>query len=225
MDRPNGVRRTRVPVHEHFRTGNPIRDRRQDIASMRHRNARPAEAIMRFFTPELYLRFNSDDDTVADRANEEWEAALAEYRERLSEIREEMPQEVNELASLDFHDAELLQVGETKKALGGYDSIFGTPHLVRPLLISVRSRSEVIVILYFLWDDVRKNPSSVDWPFSTDQVHWLYDEVDLVDNHDFPHFVHRMLFSDGRSLEVPFSSALVHRLPIEVQTGATRHSA
>jgi hypothetical protein len=30
------------------------------------------EAIMRFFTPELYDRFNSADDDEADRADESW---------------------------------------------------------------------------------------------------------------------------------------------------------
>jgi len=30
---------------------------------------------MKFFTPELFVRFNSADD-VGDRADEEWEAAI-----------------------------------------------------------------------------------------------------------------------------------------------------
>ena len=30
---------------------------------------------MKFFTPELYLQYNSDDDAVADRADRLWDRA------------------------------------------------------------------------------------------------------------------------------------------------------
>jgi len=33
---------------------------------------------MRFFTPELFIRFNSPDDMEADRADADWEAAILE---------------------------------------------------------------------------------------------------------------------------------------------------
>jgi len=36
---------------------------------------------MRFFTPELYVKFNSPDDVEANRADEDWEAAIREYDE------------------------------------------------------------------------------------------------------------------------------------------------
>jgi len=34
---------------------------------------------MQFFTPELYLRFNSRDDAVAMAAEAEWEKAITSY--------------------------------------------------------------------------------------------------------------------------------------------------
>jgi len=38
---------------------------------------------MHYFTPELYLRYNSEEDDVADAADAEWEAALKGYRAHL----------------------------------------------------------------------------------------------------------------------------------------------
>jgi len=35
---------------------------------------------MRFFTPDLYLRFNSDDDDIADGADAEWQTVVKDYR-------------------------------------------------------------------------------------------------------------------------------------------------
>ena len=43
---------------------------------MKPRTGKPTDPIMKFFTPELYLRFNSPDDQVADRADVDGEAAI-----------------------------------------------------------------------------------------------------------------------------------------------------
>lgn len=63
---------------------------------------------MRFFTPDLFLRFNSPDDEVADEADSAWEIALIDYRKHLDGIRDRMPSQVRTLAELCLHDAELL---------------------------------------------------------------------------------------------------------------------
>jgi hypothetical protein len=63
---------------------------------------------MRFFTPDLYVRFNSSDEKEADRANEAWEAALSGYRKHLDGIRDCMPSQVRNLSELNLHDAEVL---------------------------------------------------------------------------------------------------------------------
>ena len=43
---------------------------------------------MKFFTPELYQRFNSPDDGVADHADQEWEQALQDYERHLQGLRD-----------------------------------------------------------------------------------------------------------------------------------------
>ena len=55
---------------------------------------------MLFFTPELYRRFNSQDDEIALAADAEWEAAIARYHQHLATLHEKMPSEVIELSRL-----------------------------------------------------------------------------------------------------------------------------
>ena len=62
-------------VPDRCRTGNPIQGNRETMAtpSLKPITEKLPENTMRFFTPDLYVRFNSTDDAVADRANEEWD--------------------------------------------------------------------------------------------------------------------------------------------------------
>jgi len=45
------------------------------------------------------------------------------------------------------------------------------------------------------------------------QEQWLYDEVDLMNDHRGP-FVHRILLSTGITLEIPFVSVIIHRFTV-----------
>jgi len=47
---------------------------------MKHQIEKRPEAMMKFFTPELYIRCNSTDDAEADRADEDWEKAIRDYK-------------------------------------------------------------------------------------------------------------------------------------------------
>ena len=64
---------------------------------------------MRFFKPGLYLRYNSDDDAIADGADREWERAIRAYKEHLATFSAQMNDGVKYVAeSLCLHDAEIL---------------------------------------------------------------------------------------------------------------------
>ena len=67
-----------------------------------------AEAML-FFTPELYLRYNSQDDKMALAADAEWELAIVRYHQYLATVREKMPSAVDELSRLCLHDGDILQ--------------------------------------------------------------------------------------------------------------------
>ena len=49
---------------------------------------------MRYFTRQLYQQFNSPDDEEADRADQEWEAAIEKYRQHREGLRDRMPSPV-----------------------------------------------------------------------------------------------------------------------------------
>src|SRR5438552_446105 len=68
-----------------------------------------AKNPMKYFTPELYLRFNSRDPAEVAKAHDNWEDALEGYREHLRRISSEMTANVRETAeSLCLHDADYL---------------------------------------------------------------------------------------------------------------------
>lgn len=119
---------------------------------------------MRYFTPELYRRFNSADETEADDADAQWEQALQAYRKHLDEIQNRLPENACRLTALCLHDAEFLDIEKSVD-----------PHLA---VISVHQNGTILSLIYVLWDQLREHSPSPDWPFSKERVHWLYDEID-----------------------------------------------
>jgi hypothetical protein len=171
--------------------------------------------VLKFFTPELFIPFNSPDDEVADRADEAWEAAIREYRGHLDGLRDQMPAQVKKLASLCLHDAEVLAFEQP------IEPFFPVPSGHFPLwsgfaILSVKQGDEVVSLIYSLWDRIRRHPSEKPWPFSRQRTHWLYDEVDIVPSRPGL-FLHRVLLSDGTVMEIPFASALIHIIPLRAE--------
>src|SRR5271165_3957990 len=83
MAASSGARHTRAAVRARCPTTNQIQGLRQGTHSMKPQTEKRSEPVMKFFTPELFIKFNSPDDVVADRADEDWEAAIREYRSHL----------------------------------------------------------------------------------------------------------------------------------------------
>ncbi|HEY7425252.1 MAG TPA: hypothetical protein VH682_13555 [Gemmataceae bacterium] len=166
---------------------------------------KPSNAVMRFFTPELYEQFNSSNEEEADRADQAWEAAIQEYHLHLKDIWDRLPSQVRKLTELCLHDAELLSCRSEA------EPVFSGPSWSAVALLSLKQHEQVTTLIYGLWDRLREFPPRRDWRFSKERKHWMYDEVDAVDaQRGF--FAHRILFSDGSIVEVPFASVLIHRL-------------
>jgi len=168
---------------------------------------------MRFFTPELYLEFNSQDDAVADQANEAWEGALTAYREHLAAIHNCLPHQVRKLSELCLHDAELL--GSELRT----EAVNATPTSPCPevagnsiAVLSLNQNETITSLIYSLARDTDAFPPPESWPFSGSRKHWLYDEIDLVGDQPDA-FVHRILWSDGSVLRVSFFSVIIHSFP------------
>lgn len=159
---------------------------------------------MNYFTPELYLRFNSSDDEEADRADAEWETAILQYNRYLKEYRATMPPNVRILAEkCCFHDAMLLG-WQTHEQGNGRKS---DAH--RLLTLGLQQGNEMIVLCYFLSASPKETRRRKNWPFGADQKHWLYDEVAVAERD----FIHRILWSDGSELEIPCTDLIIDRFP------------
>jgi hypothetical protein len=188
--------------------GNLTLDRLTDTHTMKPTTAKPSDQVMRYFTPELFLRFNSPDDGEADLAGEAWDAALMAYRKHLEGI----PCDISKFADLGLHDAELYADSHPVEPLCPVPfNSAGHPPMA---MLALKRGDEFVSLAYSLWDRVREHPSPANWPFSKLRAHWLYDEVDLARGEGAGGFVHRILLSDGRILEIPFLSATQHRLPL-----------
>ena len=178
---------------------------------------------MRYFTPELYQQFNSFDVDEAERADEAWDRAEAAYKERLARIQDSMPLQVVRLSELCLHDALVVSRVEQAEPAGESDSFNGTHPFPPPYLwtavaiVSVTLGEEVISLIYSLSDHIRTREAPEGWRFSKLQEQWLYDEVDLMNDHRGP-FVHRILLSTGITLEIPFVSVIIHRFTAPVVT-------
>ncbi len=156
--------------------------------------AKPLDSTLRFFTPELYVQFNSSDPELADRANDAWEAAVDAYQTHLRRLQKQLPRGAKELSKVSLHDAELLDAQkpiEASKELG----------LITLVDRSANDEGQARLLLYALAGPVRSTKVR-SWPFPAQNPHWLYDEFDQSSTGDG--WVHRILLSDGRVVTVPF---------------------
>lgn len=190
---------------------------------MKRQTAKPSDDVMRFFTPNLYVRFNSNDESEADEADSAWEFAAQEYGKHLRSIRPQLPTQVRKLAGLCLHDAELLSYDQSVEPASMQLSKkpSASPIWSALAIFSIRKDDTLDLLIYHLWDRVREHDAMVHWPFSKRALHWLYDELDLAPGRSGS-YLHRILLSDGRVLEVPFVSVVIHRVPLGDRTSAER---
>lgn len=146
---------------------------------------------MKFFTPQLYQQFNSENDEVADRANDQWEEALRNYKMHLGELRDRLPSQVIKLSELDLHDAEILAQSEELQSSFLYPELpfhspIPLPFWSAVAVLAVNKNGEGLSLIYCLWDQVREQAAPEDWPFSKLRTHWLQEELDWMQERPFP---------------------------------------
>ena len=174
---------------------------------------------MQFFTPELYVRFNSPDDEVADAAYQEWEQATEQYARHLETFRARASSQIQKLTELSLHDAFIVSRAEQIQA--------GGPHFFRdfpyPLPVAIWSALAIVTVkdgdtirslIFCLWDHVRTHHHADGWRFSTECEHWLYDEVESVHPDRGGSYLHRILLSSGVELEIPFTALFIHEFAL-----------
>jgi len=185
---------------------------------------------MNYFTPELYQQLNSFDVAAAERADEAWDRAEAAYKERLANIREHMPSQVVKLSELCLHDALVVSRVEQAQPAGEFrfrDELypFPLPFLWTAVaIVAVTVGEEVVSLIYSLSDHPTSKDAPEGWRFSKLQEQWLYDEVDMINDRRGP-FVHRILFSTGVSLEIPFVWVIINRFKMPAVAKVAKQSA
>ncbi len=183
---------------------------------MKRQIEKRSNGILRFFTPELYIRFGSDDDDEADAADESWEMAIRAYDKHLRVIRKKLPRSAVALSELCFHDWEVLAFGNQNlnadEFFPGRDSSPMRMDL-RAAGLSLQNGELITDLIYILADRIRKNRAKKHKQFSGGDRLWLYDEVDEYD--DMPGTsVHRILLSDGSEIEIPFSTVIIRKFSV-----------
>jgi hypothetical protein len=177
---------------------------------------------MKHFTPELYMRYNSADDKIGDRADEEWEQAIENYHRHLQALP--LTENVKKLSQQCFHDALILDKTihparllfppfspQMKVNSGEFGGSWITPHVTTMLL---QHPNHLIQLFY---SGTVFEPLSVDhapeWSLWESAKRWLYDEIDVAD--DEPRvFIHRILWSDGSVLAIPFGDVSIVSVPL-----------
>jgi hypothetical protein len=156
---------------------------------------------MQYFTPELVLRLNSSDGKDVDEAMEQWEKAVKAYRKKLQRVQRQLPSHSRRLAELSFHDWNVLGVWSNSD----------TDKSASPAYVVLNQNDEFVILGYLLTDHLHRTTSVPQWTLSKQQVHWLYDELDVVANKSF---THQILLSDGTTLQIPFSDCQVMPLKL-----------
>jgi hypothetical protein len=153
---------------------------------------------MKYFPPDLYVRFCSPDDAVADRAHAEWEKAQARYEKHLKAIRPALPKGLQKLVGeLRLHDAELLALWRGKKNC----------------LLELRLDNpdgDVVFLDYKLTEDPVLETDVLPAELRSRETLFLYDEVDVTRRGEKEQVcTHAILFGNGLSLRLSFTDVRI----------------
>jgi len=147
---------------------------------------------MKYFTPQLYVDFNSGDAAVADRADARWEQAMAKYRNRVRTIGPQLPDSVRELAEKAcLHDARYLGYTKTPVPNSGGETA----------MVALQQDRNIVLLFYVLAAEPALSHAHPADVFAQHDVHWLYDEVDVGPDGVYEH---EILLSNGRVLSLRF---------------------
>jgi hypothetical protein len=163
---------------------------------------------MKFFTPELFVRLNSDNDDEIDQAEADWEAARKKYQKHFKRIEAKLPRPLVKLCNaVPLHDA----VVERPRHLAWtvYENDDRGEHSWT--ILSVRQPDAAYDLVYL--DPVEPSQLNrlVDSPvFTEENVIWLYDEV----SYQRGICMHEILFSNGVVLTIRFKGFKYAEMPL-----------
>jgi len=197
---------------------------------------------MNFFTPDLYVRLNSADDVVVDKAAKEWSNANEAYIKHLDQLFVKLPPNVKAVAFFDqFHDAKILSQRYVASSRVYWRSEHEDPMpMVEHFEIVAKNADSLLFLTYVLQPrNKERRPvlqhirhereGSVAFPFLVGETYWLYDEMTInpewaewyravldFENKVQPQLEHRILLSDGAELVIDFMDVFFTVLPLKV---------
>jgi hypothetical protein len=152
---------------------------------------------MKYFTPDLVIRFGSDDDQVANAAAAEWEEVVGRYEQRLQQILSEMPRHLREFAeSLLLHDADVW-------SLARQDG-----RLLMVLCKDIAPR-DVVLLTYQLVAEPIIDKAALPPEHCSSVMQFLYDEIDLSKESGQRIYTQSILFSNGWEVQLQFTDVRV----------------
>lgn len=160
---------------------------------------------MKYFTPDLCEKLNSEDDAVVSEAVERWDAAVAAYDRRLKAIAHKLPTDLRRFVrGVYLHDAEVMPfsrgAGSVFPANGAKSTSANPMRGNRALCLHRNGR--IILLVYGGVEETRGvRKSTKASKRNTQTILWLYDEVDLADADVFSH---EILFSNGETTHLVF---------------------
>jgi hypothetical protein len=153
---------------------------------------------MKYFTPELMLRFGSDDEVVALAASEEWDRRQAIYRDHLKQLGPTLPRSVRGLLKRFYlHDAKVFTIALDDRST-----------LVVNLLLDGENNGGLQLTYRLVAPPTIHRHPEIAEPCTPPQ--WLYDEIDAAENEPGV-FTHNILLTNGSELELRFRNLTVKR--------------
>jgi hypothetical protein len=152
---------------------------------------------MKYFTPDLLVRFGSEDDAIANAAQEEWDNACDRYGQYLDSIKGQLPPGLQYLEEhYQLHDAEVRGLGKQ-----GHSFV---------MVLQLDSPPQPLVTLTFdLMDEPTINEDTLPQQLrSRGVVEWQYDELELLPGEP-PTWSWSVLLSNGWEVTLRFRSVQV----------------
>jgi hypothetical protein len=159
---------------------------------------------VKYFTPDLYARGQSDDDDILDGADQLWEEAGERYAAYLRSIEPELPPGIRNIhENYYLHDAVVLSVGRQG------DTFVIVLQLDTP---SYDAHSDLLLFTYELAGEPIIDREALPGEHRCEQpVEWMYDEVELVPGQPAT-CVQSVLLSNGWEVRLPMRDVRIQPL-------------
>jgi hypothetical protein len=156
---------------------------------------------MKYFTPDLVVRYGSDDPATWKAADAEWDERCQRYSAYLNSVKAELPPGLRHVEeSYALHDAVVRGMGQRDRSFVIVLQLDAPPH-------------SLLTFTYGLLGDPTIDEGALPPEVRTpeDHVEWQYDEIERVPG-DPPSWSQSILFSNGWEVKLHFRDVAVQEM-------------